>query len=138
MTIRVMLVDDNKTFLSAVRHLLETQPHTRVVAEAHDGKVALEMAASIGPDLVLLDIAMPGMNGLEVARALNGLLAPPCIVFLSMHSSATYRAAARELGAFGYIVKADLVAELPPMIALLEQPLAGRGSTLPGSKREHP
>ena len=116
MTLRTLLVDDNTTFLTAVRKFLRTLPQVEVIGEAHDGKSALELAQSLHPDLVLLDIVMPGMGGLEVATALQSSAPCPRIVFLSMHDSASYRTAARELGARGYVGKGDFVVDLVPLI----------------------
>jgi len=128
MTVRTLLVDDNKTFLAAVRNFLMMVPDIEIVGEAHDGWTAVEMAKNLNPDLVLLDIVMPEMNGLEVAQALKDSLPPPRIVFLSMHDSASYRAAARELGAFGYVGKGDFVADLIPIIDRLAESVAGQGN----------
>lgn len=116
MTIRIMLVDDNRTFLAAVRNFLVMLPDVAVVGEAHDGRSALTLAQEVAPDLVLLDIAMPEMNGLEVAESLGHFDKPPTIVFLSMHDSESYRAAARDLGAYGYVGKGDFVVDLVPLI----------------------
>jgi DNA-binding NarL/FixJ family response regulator len=126
MTVRTLLVDDNKTFLAAVRNFLLMIPDVEIVGEAHDGWTAVEMAKQLLPDLVLLDIVMPEMNGLEVAQALKQTLSPPRIVFLSMHDSESYRTAARELGAWGYVGKGDFVAELIPIINRLAQSVAGQ------------
>jgi len=116
-TIRILLVDDNKTFLTAVRNFLHTLPQVEVVGQAHDGKSALAMAKQTTPDLVLLDIVMPGMNGLEVASALKThTTPPPRIIFLSMHDSQSYRSVARDLGAHGYVGKGDFVVDLVPLI----------------------
>jgi DNA-binding NarL/FixJ family response regulator len=116
MTIQVLLVDDNKTFLTAVKTFLLSLPDVQVVGQAYEGKTAMALAAHLMPDLVLLDIVMPGMNGLEVAAAMQSLAAPPYIVFLSMHDSHAYRAAAKELGALGYVGKGDFVLDLVPLI----------------------
>ncbi|MHB8950305.1 MAG: LytR/AlgR family response regulator transcription factor, partial [Rhodoferax sp.] len=89
--IKILLVDDNLTFLAAVKKYLALLPNTRVVAEAHDGQQALAQATQWRPDLVLLDIMMPGMNGLEVAAVMQSWPRPPQIVFLSMHDNAQYR-----------------------------------------------
>ncbi len=126
MTVRTLLVDDNKTFLAAVRNFLMMVPDIEIVGEANDGWTAVEMAKELNPDLVLLDIVMPEMNGLEVAQALKGSLPPPRIVFLSMHDSASYRTAARELGAFGYVGKGDFVADLIPIIDRLTDSALGQ------------
>ena len=116
MTIRTLLVDDNKTFLTAVKNFLGTLPQVQVVGEAHDGQSALTLAAQLKPDLVLLDIVMPDINGLEVAAKLRKEALTPHIVFLSMHDSQSYRVAARELGARGYVGKGDFVVDLEPLI----------------------
>jgi DNA-binding NarL/FixJ family response regulator len=126
MTVRTLLVDDNKTFLAAVRNFLLMVPDIEIVGEAHDGWSAVEMSRKLNPDLVLLDIVMPEMNGLEVAQALNDSLPPPRIVFLSMHDSESYRTAARELGAFGYVGKGDFVADLIPIIDRLAKSSLGQ------------
>ncbi|NVO07958.1 MAG: response regulator transcription factor, partial [Rhodoferax sp.] len=78
---------------------------------------ALELAARLSPDLVLMDIAMPRMNGLDAASALNAFPIPPQIIFLSMHDGASYRDAARELGALGFVGKSEFVVDLIPLIA---------------------
>ena len=115
--IKILLVDDNRTFLSAVHHFLAQLPDVDLVGQACDGATALELAARLEPDLVLMDIAMPGMNGLEAASALNAFARPPHIVFLSMHDGSSYRDAARDLGAWGFVGKSEFVADLVPLIA---------------------
>jgi len=112
-------VDDNPTFLAAVRQSLTLLPEAQVVGEAHDGQQALDEAAALQPDLVLLDIAMPRMGGLEVAQAMQSWPRSPRILFLSMHDNASYRLAARELGAVGFVGKADFVIKLLPLIEAL-------------------
>lgn len=116
MTIRILLVDDNRTFLTAVRNFLILQPDVEIVGEAHDGRAALSLAHEMNPDLVLLDIVMPEMNGLEVAESLRHFENPPRVIFLSMHDSESYRAAASDIGAYGYIGKGDFVVDLVPLI----------------------
>ena len=126
MKVRTLLVDDNKTFLAAVRNFLMMVSDIEIVGEANDGWSAVEMAKKLSPDLVLLDIVMPEMNGLEVAQALKDSSPPPRIVFLSMHDSESYRTAARELGAFGYVGKGDFVADLIPIIDRLTKLTSGQ------------
>jgi DNA-binding NarL/FixJ family response regulator len=118
MTLRILLVDDNQTFLLAVRQFLDLLPGMAVIGEAHDGIDALSQAAEQAPDLILLDIAMPRMNGLDVARHIQLWPQPPEIVFLSMHDNAAYREAALEL-ARAYVGKADFVAALLPILEQL-------------------
>ncbi len=116
MKLTVMLVDDNLTFVGSVRKFLSQMPEAEVVGEAYDGEEALHQARQLQPDLVLLDINMPGINGLDVARQMLTWTNPPNIVFLSMHNSPIYRAAALELGATGFVGKADFVDDLLPII----------------------
>lgn len=119
MTIKILLADDNQTFVAAVRKFLDTLPGTEVVGQAQDGREALSKARQLQPNLVLLDISMPELNGLEVARHMRSWPQPPHVVFLSMHDSVDYRAAAQELGAAGFVGKADFVVDLPPIIERL-------------------
>ncbi len=116
MTIKILLVDDNPTFLAAVWQFIDMLPDVEVVGQAHDGREALAQAERLHPDLVLLDIAMPHVNGLEVARAMQAWPRPPRIVFLSMHDNVAYRDVARDLGAAGFVAKADFVDGLLPII----------------------
>jgi DNA-binding NarL/FixJ family response regulator len=119
MTIKILLADDNQTFVTAVRKFLDILPGTEVVGQAHDGRDALSKAGQLAPDLVLLDISIPELNGLEVARCMRSWSQSPHVVFLSMHDSVDYRAAAQELGAVGFVGKPDFVVDLPPIIERL-------------------
>jgi DNA-binding NarL/FixJ family response regulator len=119
MTIKILLVDDNQTFIDAIKLFLGMVPGTAVVGEAHDGHAALTQVGALKPDLVLLDVAMPKMNGLEVARRLKTLPQPPRIIFLSMHNSEEYRTAASDLGVDEFVDKADFVVELFPILKRL-------------------
>jgi DNA-binding NarL/FixJ family response regulator len=116
MTIKILVADDNRFFVSAVRKFLEIYSEAEVVGEAHDGREALSRARQLAPDLVLLDISIPELNGLEVARQMRSWPQPPHVVFLSMHDSGDYRAAAQELGTAGFVDKADFVVDLPLII----------------------
>ena len=106
-------------FLSVVRKFLALLSDVEVVAEAHDGRAALAQVLELKPDLVLMDIAMPDMNGLVTANAINAYPHPPQIIFLSMHDNAHYRMVASELGALGFVNKGDFVSTLIPLITRL-------------------
>ena len=116
MSVRVFLVDDSLTFMAAVRRFLEALPGVLIVGESNDGEEALKSIRNALPDLVLLDMAMPGVGGLEVARNLQLISPPPRVVFLSMHEAACYDAIAKEVGATNYIHKPDFVVQLLPII----------------------
>lgn len=117
MTVRILLVDDNTTFLATIRKCLSFLPYVEIVDEAHNGQEALTKAAQLQPDLVLMDIVMPEMSGLDAARTMQQWAHPPRIVFLSMHDNDSYRAAVPELGALAFVSKADFVVELLPLIS---------------------
>ncbi|WP_180126477.1 response regulator transcription factor [Rhodoferax sp. BLA1] len=117
MTLQILLVDDNLTFLASVKKSLKLVPNTSVLAEAHDGVQALALAQQLQPDLVLLDIVMPGLSGLEVAKAMQAWPRAPQVLFLSMHDNESYRLAAESLGSLGLVSKSNFVNELLPILA---------------------
>ncbi|MCV2355832.1 response regulator transcription factor [Paucibacter sp. B2R-40] len=120
MAIRILLVDDNPTFVAAVSAFLARLPEVVVVAHAANGQQGLAQIALHRPDLVLLDIAMPEMNGLAMAADLHGQPHAPRLVFLSMHDSSDYHLAAQELGAC-FVSKANFVEGLLPIITEMQQ-----------------
>lgn len=126
--LRILLADDNPTFMLALRKHLGLVAGTQVIAEAHDGFEALRKTAELHPDLLLLDIDMPGLSGLKVAATMQNWPHRPEVVFLSLHDGPSYRAAAKGLGALAYVGKSELVEELG---AVLDQLRRGRSN--PGS-----
>lgn len=116
MALKVLLVDDSQPFLQAVQRFLDTLPDVDVVGCAHDGHEALAQAERLRPDLVLLDVVMPGMDGFEVARALKAKPSPPRIVILSLHDDGAYRASARLHGAEAFVCKDNFTIELIPIL----------------------
>lgn len=130
MTIKILLVDDNPTFRLAICKFLGTLPETKVIGQAANGPDALRKVEQLKPDLVLLDISMPGMSGLEVARSLQNQNPPSTtgVVFLTMHDTADYRAAAATVGALGLIVKDSLTVELPPVVERMLRNQSGEGA----------
>jgi len=110
--IRVLLADDHALVRAGIRALLEQLDDIDVVAEASDGREALELTASHHPDVALLDIAMPEMNGIEVARRIRQKHADVRVLLLSMHSNEEYVSEALASGAAGYVLKDASVAEL--------------------------
>jgi DNA-binding NarL/FixJ family response regulator len=113
----VLLVDDNETFLATASKTLRLLPNVTVVGQAHDGTQALGLAWQLQPDLMLLDIAMPGMTGLDVAKAMRTWPTSPKVLFLSMHDNKSYRSAAKKLGALDLVCKSHFVSELLPIIS---------------------
>ena len=134
--LRTMLVDDNPLFLAALQRLLETIEGIEVVATATSGVEAVRAAERIAPDLVLLDLLIPGMHGLDALRAIRGLAHPPQVVIVTLHDTADYRNAAQRNGALALISKNALHEELPPLVARLRQP--GSGQSPSGLERSLP
>ena len=103
--IRILLADDHNIMRRGLRLLLERQPGFEVVGEAADGRQAVERAEATKPDVVVLDIAMPNMGGIEAAQRISALLPQTAIVILSMHSDEGYVLRALKAGAKGYVLK---------------------------------
>jgi two-component system, NarL family, response regulator NreC len=103
--IRILIADDHTIVRSGVRLLLEAEPDIEVVGEALDGKQAVELVSSLHPDVVLMDIAMPGMDGLEATRQIKSQFPHIQILVLTMHRSDEYFFEILEAGASGYLLK---------------------------------
>jgi DNA-binding NarL/FixJ family response regulator len=110
--IRVLLADDHTLVRAGIKGLLQGLAGVEVVGEAGDGQEALRLAETTRPDVVLLDVGMPGLNGLEVAGRLATLDASIRVVILSMHTSEEYVLRALRAGCVGYLLKASAVSEL--------------------------
>jgi DNA-binding NarL/FixJ family response regulator len=104
-TIRILLADDHRVVRRGLYLLLESQPGFQVVAEASDGRQAVAMAAEHAPDIAVLDVAMPLLNGIEAGRQISGKLPQTGIVFLSMHSDEAYVLKALKSGGKAYLLK---------------------------------
>ena len=111
--IRLLLADDHTLVRAGIRSLLESIEGVDVIAETGDGREALELIAKHRPDVALLDIGMPGLNGLEVAKRTPQASPETRIIILSMHADAAYVKKALRAGVAGYLLKGASVAELP-------------------------
>jgi len=103
--IRILLADDHTVVRKGLRLLLENQPGFQVLAEAADGRAAVALAEQYVPDVVVMDLAMPTLNGIEAARQLTSKLPRTAVVFLSMHSDESYVLKALKAGARAYLLK---------------------------------
>src|SRR3989440_4324457 len=119
--IRVLLADDHKLVRAGIRLLLEKLPDVEVVAEASDGQQAIRMVEKYEPRIVLTDIAMPGLNGLEVTRHLAKAFPQVRVVILSMYSDQGYVSHALHAGAAGYLLKGAAREELTFAIRAVAQ-----------------
>lgn len=119
--IRVLIADDHALIRSGLRALLEHEDGLEVVAEASDGLEAIEMACAHQPDVILLDVGMPRMNGADAAHAIMEKLPKTRIIIVSMHSDEGYVLRALKAGAKGYLLKAspesDVVAAIRSVAA---------------------
>lgn len=119
--LRILLGDDHSLILKGIRGLVES--HYEVVGSAEDGQALTEAALRLKPDLVVLDVSMPIMNGIDAGRAIKKALPSTRLVFLSMHANAVYLRKALEAGASGYVLKSGAAEEL---LAGIEQACRGK------------
>ncbi|HEY6971801.1 MAG TPA: response regulator transcription factor [Candidatus Angelobacter sp.] len=110
--IRVLLVEDHQAFRRFTRSVLEQKPELQIVYESSDGLEAVHRAAELQPDLIVLDIGLPSLNGIEAARQISKLSPKSRILFFTQHSSADMVQAAFNAGALGYVIKIHAASEL--------------------------
>jgi len=129
-TVRILAVDDYEPFRRFVCSTLGKRPEWQIVGEASDGSDAVQKAQELQPDLIVLDIGLPTMNGIEAARRIRRLC-PECkILFVSQESSAEVVREALGLGALGYVVKAHAARELAAAVDAILQGKEFLGSGL--------
>ncbi len=128
MTIRILLADDHQIVREGLAALLDGQPGIEVVGFALDGREAVKLAEELSPDLLLMDVAMPGMNGVEATRQLASQLPQVKVLCLSMHVERRFVSAVLEAGAAGYLLKDCAREELAEAI---RQVSAGRSYLSP-------
>lgn len=109
---KILVADDHTLVRAGLISLIARLPEMEVVGEAADGRQALRMVRDLLPDMVLMDIAMPGLNGLEAAERIHGIHPQTKIIILSMHASEEYVAQALKAGASGYLLKDAATSEL--------------------------
>ena len=117
--IQVLLVDDNQIFLDSIQRFLASVKNVQVVGCAASGEEAIILAEKLNPELVLMDLAMPAMNGLQATRILKAKGHAPRIVVLTIHDSLEYQRAAKSVGADGFIAKSEFGEKLQPLIESL-------------------
>src|SRR5947209_1073673 len=129
-SVRVLIADDHEIVRRGVRSLLETNPSLVVCGEAVDGQDAVDAAKQLNPDVVVLDISMPHLNGLEAARLIRKEVPRTEILILSQHDSAEVVNAALEAGARGYVVKSDVSRDLLRAVEVVMQHKTAFSSTV--------
>ena len=116
MSIRIILADDHKIVREGLRSILENELHMKVIAQAEDGRHTVELVATLKPDLVIMDISMPGMNGIEATRQIKANVPGIRVIALSMHSDKRYVSEMLMAGASGYLLKHSALDELEQAI----------------------
>jgi len=119
--VRIILADDHTVMRAGLRALLERQPGLEVVGEAEDGRQTVELACAHVPDVVVMDIAMPILNGVEATRRLIRQQPTISVVILSMYSDESYVMRALEAGAHAYLLKDSAVTDLIRAIEAVSQ-----------------
>ncbi len=119
--VRILLADDHTVMRAGLRALLERQPNLEVVGEAGDGRQSVELASSHVPDVVVMDIAMPNLNGVEATRRMVSKQPTISVVILSMYSDESYVMRALEAGARAYLLKDSAVTDLIRAIEAVSQ-----------------
>jgi len=113
---RILIADDSTEWRNRIRSMLKTQPGWQVIGEACDGLEAVQLTTKLCPDIVLLDIGMPFLNGIEVAKRIPQGSASSRIIFVTQEHDADIRMAALATGAEAYLLKANAAKELLPAV----------------------
>src|SRR5258707_8629838 len=127
---RVIVVDDHAVIRRGVQQILHAFPEWELCGEAGDGQEAIRLAETLRPEIIIMDVSMPGLNGLEATRIIRNILPDTKILLLTLHSSTELVRSAFRAGARGYVLKSDAEHELVRALNVL----AGGGSHLnPGT-----
>ena len=123
MTVKILIVDDHEIVREGIRTLLAgSRPQWEICGEATNGQLAIEAVKTLKPDVVILDVTMPVMSGLEAAPRINGLRLGCRVLIFTMHQSDTFITEVRNVGAQGYVVKSQAARDL---ILAIDSLLAG-------------
>jgi two-component system, NarL family, nitrate/nitrite response regulator NarL len=132
--IRILLVDDHPVFRRSIKFNLESNADLSVVGEASTGTEGVEKAQALKPDVVVLDLSMPGMNGLEAARRIRDSVPQTAILILSQYDIPQIVEEAKTVGAKGYLVKSNASRDL---IRAIETVASGRAFRAQNTSREN-
>jgi LuxR family maltose regulon positive regulatory protein len=109
---RVLVVDDHAVIRRGVQGILSSYPEWDLCGEADNGQDAIRLAGELAPEVVIMDVSMPGMNGLEATRIIHDVLPETKVLLLTLHSSSEFVRSAFRAGARGYVLKSDAENEL--------------------------
>jgi len=118
---RILIADDHEIVRHGIRALIESHPGWEVCAEAVDGREAVEKTVELRPDLALIDVSMPNLNGLDAARQILQALPHTCVLILTMHESEQIVREVLEVGARGFLLKSDAARDLVSAIQALQR-----------------
>ncbi len=136
-SIRILIADDYEGWRRQARSLLQARPEWQVIAEASDGSEVVQKADELKPDLIVLDIGLPNLNGIEAARRIRQLSPSSKIIFLSQNNDSDIVQAALSTGALGYVHKTDVRSDLLPAIEAVLQGREFVSSSIKGYKPAH-
>ena len=125
---RILIVDDDARLRERAKELLAAEPDISVIGEATDGREAIDKARTLKPELILMDIKMPAMNGLEATRQLTAEMPALNVIMLTLFDLPEYQEAALASGASGYVIKKEMLETLLPLIR--RESLVGSGKVL--------
>ena len=121
MSARILIADDHEVVRQGIRAILQTRPDWEICGEAVDGRDAIRLAKELRPDVIIMDITMPVMSGLEASQEIAKLQLPSRVLIFTMHESKSLGPSVRKVGAHGYVVKSraarDLVDALDRLLA---------------------
>ena len=110
--VRIVIVDDHLILLQGVKKLLESEPGWEVVGQATEGREGVELISRLKPDIAVVDITMPGLNGLDAARAIEKRSPQTRVILLTMHKENPYVIEALDAGVHGYVIKSQTAGDL--------------------------
>ena len=119
MSVKVILADDHQMFREGLRSLMERQTDIEIIAEAADGRSIIKLLQEVSPDVIIMDVSMPGLNGIEATRQIKATYTDVKVIALSMHSSRRYVIEMLKAGASGYLLKDCAVSELCEAIRIV-------------------
>ncbi|HZQ67549.1 MAG TPA: response regulator [Terriglobales bacterium] len=136
--LRILIVDDHEIIRRGVRSLLEARPDCEICGEATDGKDAIEKVSKLKPDLVIMDVSMPALNGLEATRAIRKLVPETQVIILTQHESEEMMRQSFHAGARGYVVKSAIARDLVSALESLQHNELDFDKALPAKEKKVP
>ena len=120
----MLVADDNPRLRALIRRISAQQPDLRIVGEAGDGAEAIQLAHELRPDIMLMDIVMPRVNGLEAMRQIKAERPETKVIIMTVHTEDAYRRAAEDSGADAFLLKRTLMTTLLPTIRRMRSPMS--------------